>query len=459
MDFLQMKKPFPFTQLPRELRNFVYEQVFFSGKNHDRLSDRVNLKFDSRKLKWASDGLAGTAKNQIHPYRVDSKHQPQYDVAILRTCHQIQEEAEAVLYGWSSFNLITDNFGPGEYQSYEFLQSLPRRCRRLIRRVEHRCYHEHLPEALTKGNRRIMTMFDWNAFMKFLAQECPSLQSLILWGFADGREGEQMLQSCHQDREWVQAIFQIKTLRFFDLPAIPRGKVRPGQSCVPEFLEQLRAVLYQKKVEVSSESEIDNKASTVTSSFPFLKLPGHIRDRVYRFALLPADKQLHPGIKPWYDGTTRNTLPLFLTCHQIHHEAEMVLYGQGTFCCVVKNSDLSRFFQRLPQRLRLKIRAVRVLNCSNFSVLGGMSKYLSANLDLDMLSFVVRDDLVSMLNRWWARSRVQVLREDTFLFSKGFAVEAPGCSVELDPALRDYFARRLENQQGSRRQEEPIPSI
>ena len=451
--------PFPFTRLPRELRDRIYELLFFGGKNDDISPGNTNPRFDSRKLKWASDGLAGTAKNQIHPYRVDSKHQPKYDVAILRTCNQIQAEAEVVFYGWSSFNLITDNFGPGDYQSYEFLEKLPRRCRKLIRKIEHRCYHQHLPEALAMGNRRSMTMFDWNAFMKFLALECPSLQSLILWGFADGREGEQMRQSCQLDSEWVQAIFQIKTLRFFDLPAIPRGKVKPGQSCVPEFLEQLRAVLYHQKSKVYSESKPHIVPSAVTSPFPFLKLPGHIRDRVYRFALLPADKQIHPDIKPWYDGTTRDTLPLFLTCHQIYQEAEMFLYSHATFCCVHKNSDLTRFFQNRPQRLRVMIRTVRVLNCSHFSVLLGMCQYLSTNLNLDMLAFGLRDGLVSFLNRWWARNRETILREDIFHFHKSFVVETPGCSVQLDPDLRDHFAFRLENHQRSSMEEEPNPLV
>ncbi|MCJ1468812.1 hypothetical protein MMC07_007442 [Pseudocyphellaria aurata] len=217
-------------------------------------------------------------------------------MAILRTCHQIQEEAEAIFYGCSSFNLITDSFGPGDYRSYEFLQTLPRRYRKLVRKVEHRCYHTFSPEALIKGNRRSMTMFDWKAFMMFLAQECPSLQSLILWGFADGREGEQMLQSCNQDSEWVQAIFQIKTLRFFDLSAIPRGKVKPGQSCVPEVLENLRIVLYHQRTKIASESKMKVGSLALRFSFALIKLPGHIRNRIYRFALLPADNQLHPGI-------------------------------------------------------------------------------------------------------------------------------------------------------------------
>ena len=445
-----MEKSFPFTQLPRELRNHIYEWHFFAEKHHHSVSNNSNRGFDFRKLKWASDGLAGTAKNQIHPYRVDSKHQPQYEMAILRTCRQIQDEAEAVFYGWSSFNLTTDNFGPGDYQSYEFLQTLPPRYRKLIRKVEHRCYHTDLPEALVKGNRRSMPLFNWKVFMKFLAQECPSLQSLILWGFADGREGEQMLQSCHQDSEWVQAIFQIKTLRFFDISAISRGKVRLGQSCVPEFLEQLRAVLYHEKNEVALESELKNEPSAVTSSFPFLNLPRHIRIRVYRFALLPADKQLHPGIKPWYDGTTRSTIPMFLTCRQIHEEAEMVLYGQATFCYLDKNPDTSRFFESLPLRLRSTIRAVRVLNCSSFERLVLTCQSVSGYLNLDKLSFVLRDVLVIMLNVWWSRSREVIIREGILRISNGFAVETPGCSVQLDSDLREYFARGLEHQQTPR---------
>lgn len=450
MDSLQTEKSFPFIQLPRELRNYIYEWHFFAGKHHNSLSNNFNHGFDFRKLKWASDGLAGTAKNQIHPYRVDSKHQPQYEMAILRTCRQIQEEAEAVFYGRSSFNLTTDNFGPGDYQSYEFLQTLPPRYRKLIRKVEHRCYHKHSPEALFKGNRRSMTMFNWKVFMKFLAQECPSLQSLILWGFADGREGEQMLQSCHQDSEWVQAIFQIKTLRFFDISAIPRGKVRPGQSCVPEFLEQLRAVLYHEKSEGAPESKLKIEPLAVTTSFPFLKLPRHIRERVYRFALLPADKQLHPGIKPWYDGTTRNTLPIFLTCHQIHTEAEMVLYGRAIFCCSDKHPDTSRFFGSLPLRLRSTIRVVRILNCSSVDGLKLMCDCASEYLNLDKLSFVVSDILVIKLNIWWFRSHEVIIREGILRTSNGFTVETQGCSVQLDSDLREYFARGLEYQQTPR---------
>lgn len=333
---------FPFLSLPRELRNEIYELVFFAGED---MASPTAAGFGSRKLRWASDGIAGTAKNQIHPYRIDSKRQPRFDVAIIRVNHQIEEESTRIFYGRSSFNLTMDYFGPGNYKTYEFLQSLPRKYRRLIQRIEHRCYDEYKPNNPRVENRRSMDIFDWSALMKFLAQECSSLRSLILWGFANGREGKKMLNSCREDSEWVQAVLQIKTLTFFDIPAIPRGFVKFGQSCAPEFLEKLRASLYKQRTS-SHGLQLCPLELEDTLPFPFLKLPDTVRRRVYRFALLPADKRLHPYIKSWYDESTKNTVSLFLTCRQIHQEAEKVLYGQGIFCAAIPRhkKPLHRFF-------------------------------------------------------------------------------------------------------------------
>ena len=62
-----------------------------------------------------------------------------------------------------------------------------------------------------------------------------------------------------------------------------------------------------------------------------MRLESTIRERIYRHVLLPPDKRIHPYIKPWYDSTTRNVLPLFLTCKQNHQEALYVLYGKAIF--------------------------------------------------------------------------------------------------------------------------------
>lgn len=345
-----------FLDLPLDVRNQVYELIFFAKEQNEAWGlNQAMTEFEARKLNWASTGLVGTTGNQIHPYRRDSKYQPQYDLAILRTNHQVQEEAERVFYGWSSFNLTGDAYAPGELPTFQFFQTLPPRYRKLIRRVEIRCFYRsaHRSQA---GNVRLMSLFDWNAFMKFLALECPSLRSLVLWGFADGVEGEDLERSCRMSSDWVQSILQIKTLRFFDIRAIPRRKVTEDQSCVPTVLRNLRSVLYQQS-NAATTLPAESPSLSLGSTFPLVQLPLHIRKRIYRFALLPADKRLHPYLKSWYDVTTRNAVPLFLACRQIQKEAEAVLYGEGVFCAPAHKYDppLSTFLQNLPPRLLRQI--------------------------------------------------------------------------------------------------------
>ena len=435
-------KPCQFTDLPLEIRQRVYELLFFGDQDQTDIGHESHHLFEIRKLKWALDGLARTARNQIHPYRVDSKSQPHYETAIFRTSHQIEVEATSVFYGWSSFNLTTDNFGPGEYKSYEFLQALPKRYRKLVRKIEHRCFDEYLPEHQRRSNRRVMPLFDWVVFMKFLANECPSLQSLILWGFADGREGESMVKSCHKDKEWAQAILQIKGLRFFNILAIPRGKIRQNQSCVPSFVEELRASLYQRK-NVLSPSATPRITLDDAQPFPFLRLPLNVRKRVYRFALLPADKQLHPYIKSWYDGTTQNVVPLCLTCRQVREEAEMVLYGQGQFSSVVfrYNEKLMAVFNSvLPPRLLNYIRYVRVV--SDGIAMREMS-FLARYMKLDILYYQINEELTKYMNILW-----NVQRDNKWVDLHGcfnsVVVETQG-PTELSPVARNSLEYGLRN--------------
>lgn len=345
-----------FLDLPRDIRDRVYELIFFAEeKTESGGLYQAICAFELRKLNWASTGLVGATGNQIHPYRRDSKYQPHYDLAVLRTNHQIQDEAERVFYGWSSFNLTSDAFAPGEVPTFQFFQSLPPRYRKLIRRVEIRCFYRSAHHSQT-GNFRPMSLFDWKAFMKFLALECPSLRSMILWGFADGVEGEDMDRSCRVSADWVQSILQIKTLRFFDIRAIPRRKIIEDQSCVPQVLQDLRTLLYQQSSALKT-APAEPLSSSLGSTFPLLQLPLHLRKRIYRFALLPVDKHLHPYLKSWYDVTTRNVVPLFLTCRQIQKEAEAVLYGEGVFCAPEHKYDksLSNFLQNLSPRLLRQI--------------------------------------------------------------------------------------------------------
>ncbi|MCJ1407680.1 hypothetical protein MMC19_001751 [Ptychographa xylographoides] len=298
-------------KLPREVRDIIIGEVFFPGEKQPKDFDQDEL------------GLSTTAVRQIFPY--NKLRKPSFDVSVLRTCRQFQEEGEAILYGSSSWNLMYADWHDRIKLSYEFLEKFPKRLRRLIRRVERKCYSE--PYSMT------ISLFDWKVFMTFLARECPNLKSLKLWGPGDVNEIPAWLQTCRRDKEWVQSILQIGSLVEFDIPAIPRYSTGAHYDFhfVTDFLPWLKSSLMQPR-------HVDNpgilsypRACCRFRHLSFLNLDRHTRNMVYRYVILPANRRIHPYIKSWYDQDTRNVIPLFLTCKLIHRESEIVLYTQGIF--------------------------------------------------------------------------------------------------------------------------------
>ena len=269
--------------------------------------------------------------------------------------------------------------------------------------------------------------------MKFLALECPSLRGLVLWGFADGGEGEDLERCCHMSSEWVRSILQIKTLRSFDIRAIPRRKITEGQSCVPNVLQDLRSILYRQS-NASTTLPAEDPIRTLGSAFPLMQLPYQVRKRVYRFALLPANKQLHPYLKSWYDVTTRQVVPLFLTCRQIQREAEAVLYGEGIFCAPAAKYDqpLSTFLQSLPSRLSLQIRHIVPYS----QLVSPFIEYALANKHLTTSRYVQKSDGNNRLQQYlfvaehlykpWPLKRITIEAHDI---------------TSLCPLMRDWIAQ------------------
>ncbi|KAL8822833.1 MAG: hypothetical protein Q9191_006440 [Dirinaria sp. TL-2023a] len=320
----------PLLSAPLEIRHQIIGEVLFPGETQPK-----DLTQNNR-------GTASTAVRQIHPYDIDEDKKPCIDVAIIRTCSQLQHEAEAVLYGSSSWNLMYQDWWDRDKVSYDFFERLPRRLRRLIQRVERKCYSE--PYWNTIG------LFDWKLFMSFLAQECPNLHSLRLWGPGDRQEGPQWVETCGKDQEWVQAILQIKSLQYFDVPVIPGGVIYEFPKFQDDFMPWLKFNLIGDRKGVNAEDTVTSNSQT--GPFRFLQLERNIRDLIYSHALLPADKRVHPYIKSWYDLTTRAVVPVFLTCKQMHHEAEAILYGQGIFTSPPLQKYEKRLCRWLGGRLR-----------------------------------------------------------------------------------------------------------
>ena len=124
--------------------------------------------------------------------------------------------------------------------SCEFLERLPKRVRRLVRRVGRYCCSEHYWQKIS--------FYDWTLFMTFLARECQNLQSLKLWGPGNRREGPGCVETCKEDAEWVQAILQIKSLIYFDIPVIRNGLRYDNPEFANDFFPWLKSRLQRKSL-------------------------------------------------------------------------------------------------------------------------------------------------------------------------------------------------------------------
>ena len=207
--------------LPREIRDQIIGEVIFPSEKE--LRPRVQTKYS----------VAMSTRRQIFPSEtVGRQTQRKYDVAIIRACRQLQSEAEAILYGTSSFNLMY-GWKTGSFRfAYSFLQDRPKRLRRLIQRVECRCYD---------GSHEMHSqLFEWGVLCKLLATQCPSLHSLRLRGPENRYACLGWLKYSRQAEGWVQTLFQIRTLRHFDIQILPETYCYGLEAYRLRFLAWLR---------------------------------------------------------------------------------------------------------------------------------------------------------------------------------------------------------------------------
>lgn len=441
----------PLLRLPREIRDAIIGELFFPGEREPEELDQ----------NWL--GLATTAVRQIFPYARD--RDPKFDTAILRTCQQLQEEGEAILYGTSSWNLMYQDWDDDIKFSYEHLERFPKRLRRLIRRVERKCYSE--PYAMS------ITLYDWKLFITFLARECPNLHSLKLWGPGDRKEGLLWVKTCKRDAEWVQAILQIKTLLQFDIPVIRGGLIYDFPDFKDDFLPWLKSTLLQQPQLPSISAPLQDVPPH--TPFRILDLPRDIRNRIYRFALLPPTRRIHPYIKAWYDETTQNVLPLFLACKQIHRESESIFFGKGISTAPTHKYEVSLLkmlrdnagIVSMNQSPSLRVaspgthfsgRQVRLIK--HIRMRKGMwinhshalLSFVTRVMELDSLELVLADDVVDQMNREWRQhapsERGKWIGDFSCNILRDIA-RIPTVNVEtsdavrLDPACREWFTKGL----------------
>ncbi|KAI4211126.1 MAG: hypothetical protein LQ351_006025 [Letrouitia transgressa] len=298
--------------LPREIRDAIIGEVLFPAKK-DQVDGSHNGSFINR-----------PCGRNIFPYarrRKGKRVNSAIEVAVIRSCKQIQREAEELLYGSSTWILMhRDGWAEPMRHSYEFFEALPRRLRDLIQRVECRAFSSAHPKSIS--------LFDWTLFMTFLSRECSKLHTLNLWGPEDPSEARSWVDQCNEDQAWVRAMLQIKSLKHFRLMVVNTTNVCNGAEYKEIFLPWLRDAMMgtQSTVESGEIIKQDNR-----QAFPFLKLGLNIRKQVYEEVLFPHNRRVHPFVKSWYDRGSRYLAPLSLVCKSIQREVKDFFYDKAVF--------------------------------------------------------------------------------------------------------------------------------
>lgn len=326
-----------FLDLPFEIRGQILGEVFFPGEPKPKA-------FYQNDIRPAIEPV-----RQILPYSTehDGKYPavgPPLNTSIIRTCKRLQQEAEIVLYGSSTWNIwIPSDLKPYSYSknvhlTFESLKLLPTRLRSMIQRVQ----VVHV-KSYNREFREIF--FEKTILLTFLAHYCPMLHYLRILPPKEGASGEgsdwydhieksykSWYTSYHKNAEWVHAVLRIDTLRYFNFSYRCKAS-NERADFARHFLPWLQARLTERNSKPSVAEE-QNKSIVETPQnghFPLLKLPGVVRDRIYRWTLVPYNNFVHPFLPPYFDETTQSLIPLFLTNKKVYQEAECVLYREAIF--------------------------------------------------------------------------------------------------------------------------------
>lgn len=108
-------------------------------------------------------------------------------------------------------------------------------------------------------------------------------------------------------------------------------------------------------------------------SFPYLKLPPELRNKIMSYALVPCRVYLRPSlhegddttintrIQHWYRNRSVPNLQLLATCKQIYAEGHGIFYSSNTFCIPPGvNHNILSYFERLQPQHRAMIKSIGI---------------------------------------------------------------------------------------------------
>ncbi|EZF76350.1 hypothetical protein H112_02228 [Trichophyton rubrum D6] len=315
---------FNFRGLPAELRDEILFLVLFTkGRSSSILYRR-----------------AGNIHEPVYP----DEHEPidiqltrtaTHDscaLSILRTCRQLRDEAERVMYSNVTFGILF------RHSITTFVDRLSTRQRRLVRRIQ---VELHSPSTYLWQ----VAPCEWRNVMDLVFRDCSSLRMLHF-----------KLPNHPVERARLLQVFTIGRYQTTNVPLRLSGGIvftLDDGKLLPNDDELARAITGQ--LGLASDSSQGSSAER-PGQFPFLRLPIQVQRRILRYALIPPFQVIHPCLSPITDDTSLNVLPLLLTCKEIYRKAEAILYQEAVFtsCSPRYEKAMRRFlYNRTDRQLQL----------------------------------------------------------------------------------------------------------
>lgn len=335
----------PLLQLPREVRDKILFHLFFQD-HAEAFAPSMHGKRQT---------VVTTCPNitllKLPPFEHEKPPSPplHFDVSLLRTCRQLQQEGEHMLYSNLKFNTWTGEMY--ETSRPVFLEKLGPSQLGLIR-------HLQIPDINFAEFQ--FPFCEWEYMTRIIGKHCVSLQSLEIGIFEVGPfSREERSTNVFLQREWLQPLLQIGGLQDLVVTfAVHADQNLANEADEPSMLET--ELVPWLKSQLASERPIQSSLLPPNSSpgtpFPFLDLPTKLQRQILRLAVLPPTKLFHPCVKPSLDATTQNILPLLLTNRLISKQVESIIYGEAAFtaCEVKHHRDFKDFLRhRTPRQQSL----------------------------------------------------------------------------------------------------------